>query len=381
MPVWKLTKDGSSRKALMCFVAAFLQPRAAGNPAPADHYRQRVSNGGHDEPTRLSARQRIVTSFDRPTFRRRTATASRRSRRRGSSQSPSRQRSPSRRPRRSRAPARPSYPACSARSVWPCRIKAISSSRKAGCQHRTAGVSRSWDPLGRRWTLLDGLPSALNDVNDPSGPAGLVMRGRTVYLLIGIGDTVLPSPVPTRQLANQAVSSPLFSSVLAIHFSANVEKTTAGFTLSQADQDALAARRANHAFEWRRRYHTDRAGRQLPRLHLGPAPRLPGHRQRLESVRCRRRRKRPLRHGWRSEPRVEGEPGDRRVRAARDVPDRSQPAPGRRSRRGSGSHGHRVPPAAGCSSRSSGVFRSRQGYQASCRSIRTPASRCRSSPG
>ena len=97
------------------------------------------------------------------------------------------------------------------------------------------------DPLGRRWTLLDGLPSALNDVNDPSGPAGLVMRGRTVYLLIGIGDTVLPSPVPTRQLANPAVSSPLFSSVLAIHFSANVEKTTAGFTLSQADQDALAA--------------------------------------------------------------------------------------------------------------------------------------------
>jgi len=97
------------------------------------------------------------------------------------------------------------------------------------------------DPLGHRWVLLDGLPSGLNDVNEPSGPAGVVMRGRTVYLLMGVGDTVLPSPIPTRQLANPAVSSPLFSSVLAIHFSANVEKRTAGFTLSQADQSALAA--------------------------------------------------------------------------------------------------------------------------------------------
>jgi len=97
------------------------------------------------------------------------------------------------------------------------------------------------DPSGNRWTLLDGLPSGLNDVNEPAGPAGLVMRGRTVYLLIGVGDAVLPAPIPTRQLANPAVSSPLFSSVLAIHLSANVEKTTEGFALSQADQEALAA--------------------------------------------------------------------------------------------------------------------------------------------
>jgi len=30
---------------------------------------------------------------------------------------------------------------------------------------------------GTRRTLLDGLPSGLNDVNEPSGPAGLFMRG------------------------------------------------------------------------------------------------------------------------------------------------------------------------------------------------------------
>ena len=46
--------------------------------------------------------------------------------------------------------------------------------------------------------------------------------------------------VPTRQIANPAVSSPIFGSVLAVHFSASVEKRTAGFTLSTADQNTLA---------------------------------------------------------------------------------------------------------------------------------------------
>jgi hypothetical protein len=93
---------------------------------------------------------------------------------------------------------------------------------------------------GGRRTLIEGLPSGPNDVGDPSGPAGIAMRGRTAYVLIGGGDSVLPGPIPTSHLPNPNVSSPLFSSVLAIHFSANVEKTTAGFTLSPADQQTLA---------------------------------------------------------------------------------------------------------------------------------------------
>jgi sugar lactone lactonase YvrE len=97
-------------------------------------------------------------------------------------------------------------------------------------------------PSGTRRTLVDGLPSGLNDVNEPSGPAGLAMRGRTLYVLIGIGDAVLAGPIPTTQLPNPEVSSPIFSSVLAIHFDADVERSTAGFTLSPADQQALAAR-------------------------------------------------------------------------------------------------------------------------------------------
>lgn len=96
-------------------------------------------------------------------------------------------------------------------------------------------------PGGTRRTLLDGLPSGIGDVGEPSGPTGIAMRGRTLYVLIGIGDTVLAAPgVPTRNLPNPDVSSPIFSSLLAIHFSANVEKTTGGFTLSAADQQTLA---------------------------------------------------------------------------------------------------------------------------------------------
>lgn len=97
------------------------------------------------------------------------------------------------------------------------------------------------DRAGARRTLLDGLPSALNDVAEPSGPAGLAMRGRTLYVLMGIGDTVLPAPVPTRHLPNPVPSSPIFSSVLAIHVSASVEQRTAGFVLSSADQQTLAS--------------------------------------------------------------------------------------------------------------------------------------------
>lgn len=97
------------------------------------------------------------------------------------------------------------------------------------------------DTAGNRRTLIDGLPAANNDINEPSGPAGLFMRGRTLYVAIGVGNAVLPGPFPGTGFGNPTPSSPLFSSVLAIHFSANVEKTTNGFVLGVAEQSALAA--------------------------------------------------------------------------------------------------------------------------------------------
>ena len=93
---------------------------------------------------------------------------------------------------------------------------------------------------GARRTLIDGLPSGFAAPNnDPSGPAGLAMRGRTLYVALGLGDAVLAGPLPNSFVANPTPSSQLFSSVLAIHFIASTEKTTNGFSLTLLDQTTL----------------------------------------------------------------------------------------------------------------------------------------------
>lgn len=102
---------------------------------------------------------------------------------------------------------------------------------------------------GTRRTLLSGLPSGLNDIFEPSGPAGLYLRGRTLYVAIGSGDVVVIGrdaagmPILGSAVPNpNGPSSPLFTSVLAIHFSAAVEKKTSqAFTLSPIDHQLLAA--------------------------------------------------------------------------------------------------------------------------------------------
>ena len=107
----------------------------------------------------------------------------------------------------------------------------------------TAGSGRISivDPSGNRRTLLDGLPSAPADVGDPSGPTGILMRGRTLYILIGTGDVGIMGPRPGTTLENpNGPSSPIFSSILAVRFSAATENNTTGFTMTAADQEALA---------------------------------------------------------------------------------------------------------------------------------------------
>ncbi len=97
------------------------------------------------------------------------------------------------------------------------------------------------DSHGNRRTLLDGLPSGINDAGDPSGPSGIFTHGRTLYVAIGVGDVGIGGPFPGTTLENpNGPSSPIFSSILAIHFSAATEKTTNGFTLTLADDQALA---------------------------------------------------------------------------------------------------------------------------------------------
>ena len=94
---------------------------------------------------------------------------------------------------------------------------------------------------GSRRTLLDGMPCGISDVNEPSGPHGIVLRGRTLYVAIGTGDVGRAGSIPGTTIPNPSgASSPIFSSVLAIHFSAAVEKNTSGFHLTTANQQALA---------------------------------------------------------------------------------------------------------------------------------------------
>jgi hypothetical protein len=69
-------------------------------------------------------------------------------------------------------------------------------SRRRDRARRTRAASSIVDLHGNRRTLLDGLPSGINDVNEPSRPAGVFMRGRSLYVVIGIGDSLLAGPVP-----------------------------------------------------------------------------------------------------------------------------------------------------------------------------------------
>lgn len=98
------------------------------------------------------------------------------------------------------------------------------------------------DLAGTRRTLISGLPSGISfEANAPSGSDGLFLRGRTLYLAVGVGDAVIAGPSQGTTAANPNPSSPLFSSILAIHFSAAVEKNTQGFTLTLANQQTLAS--------------------------------------------------------------------------------------------------------------------------------------------
>ena len=59
------------------------------------------------------------------------------------------------------------------------------------------------DGSGNRRTLIDGLPSGFAPPNnEPSGPSGLALRGRNLYIVIGAGDGTLSGPVPATEIPN-----------------------------------------------------------------------------------------------------------------------------------------------------------------------------------
>jgi len=94
------------------------------------------------------------------------------------------------------------------------------------------------DQSGNRRTLIDGLPSGISP-EGISGPSGIDLKGRTLYITIGEGDSVIAGPIPGTQLPNPAPSSSLFASVLSIRLSSDVEAVTESFAITGALQTEL----------------------------------------------------------------------------------------------------------------------------------------------
>jgi hypothetical protein len=111
---------------------------------------------------------------------------------------------------------------------------------EAGTGNNAGRISLVDTATGSRRTVVDGLPSGFaGPVNGQSGPSGLALNGRTLYFTIGTGDSLangMPGFIP-----NPRPSSPLLCSVLALHFTANPERTVVAWTLTAADHAALKA--------------------------------------------------------------------------------------------------------------------------------------------
>lgn len=114
--------------------------------------------------------------------------------------------------------------------------------------------------------LISGLPSGASVDGGPDGVTGLLLednlaaeplttkgaptfetqvekerQGRTLYILIGIGDTVRFGSAPGTEVPNpQGPSSPIFSSLLVVNFNREVDTLAGGFTLTLADHFRLA---------------------------------------------------------------------------------------------------------------------------------------------
>ena len=102
---------------------------------------------------------------------------------------------------------------------------------------RVSFVSRA----GVRRSLIEGLPSGTEvTLAGGSGPSAMALRERTLYLCIGPGDSERAGAAQGTSILNpQSVSSPIFSSLLEIRFSADVDSITGTFRMTPQHQQAL----------------------------------------------------------------------------------------------------------------------------------------------
>lgn len=105
----------------------------------------------------------------------------------------------------------------------------------------TSRISLVDRTTGVRRTLIDGLPSAFNRIeNAPSGASGLKLSGLKLYLTTGQGDSVVSGNHGGLK-ANPNPATPLNNSVLELALPADYEILTSSFTLSLNNQTTLAA--------------------------------------------------------------------------------------------------------------------------------------------
>jgi hypothetical protein len=108
--------------------------------------------------------------------------------------------------------------------------------------NNTGRVSIIDRATGERRTLLEGLPSGISRAEEPgspSGPSGVAVQDRTVYVTIGVGDAVLPGPVAGSEQANPTPASPILASLLALVSSEPLDTARGGFVLTPSQHAVL----------------------------------------------------------------------------------------------------------------------------------------------
>ena len=105
---------------------------------------------------------------------------------------------------------------------------------QAGVAQPNTGRLSIIDPRGNRRTLLDGLPSGPAHFTTPFGPTSMALSGSTLYVLLGEGDVMSGTP-PTVAINPRGPSSPIFSSILKIRFTPNIDQAAGGFRLTEDD--------------------------------------------------------------------------------------------------------------------------------------------------
>lgn len=111
---------------------------------------------------------------------------------------------------------------------------------EAGAGPNTGRVSLV-DRDARVATVIDGLPSGLyGPSREPSGPSGLLLLERRLFILIGGGGAALQGANGV-ELANPDKASPLLSSVLLLEFDEGTDVLPLGFVLTPDSHARIAA--------------------------------------------------------------------------------------------------------------------------------------------